>query len=147
MIVYVPASTGGGFQDFPRDPSARRVFDNAFVSDLSYYNNFGKDFPGIPDDNFALEATAFLAFVDDGHHQLCTRSDDGSWLYVDDSLLINNEGVHSDRNICQTIWLSKGTHTITVHFFEHFGGAILQVSMDGSTTVVGKSLGARGRGS
>ena len=129
VTLYVP--TTGGFNDFPWNPSARRVVAQAFVPALNYRNNFANDFPGTPRDDFALEANGAI-IVDSGSHQFCTTSDDGSWLYIDGDLLLNNEGMHAEKTVCQNIQLSSGRHTISVKFFEHEGNEILYVTMDGS---------------
>ncbi len=134
--------TSGSFSDFPSNPSARRVVSQAFVPALNYYNNFAKDFPGTPpgtpNDDFALVATVTFT-VDAGNHRFCTTSDDGSWLYIDGNLVVNNGGQHGDKSVCQYIWLSSGAHTATVNFFDIGGSAILYVSMDGSELPSGKT--------
>ena len=135
MTVYVPTSMGG-FSDFPWDATARQVVSQAIVPYLSYHENFAEDFPGTPAEDFALVATSAIA-VSAGNHQFCANSDDGSWLYVDGSLLINNQGTHSPNTACQYIWLNEGIHKITVKYFKHTGSlATLEVSMDGSLIIL-----------
>ncbi len=134
MTVYVPTSTGG-FSDFPWDPSSRHVASYAIVPYLSYHDNFAEDFPGTPAHDFALIANSIIS-LSAGNHQFCTNSDDGSWLYVDGSILINNQGIHSSVSACQYSWLNEGIHTITVKYFKHTGSsATLEVSMDGALIV------------
>jgi hypothetical protein len=130
VTVYTPTSTSG-FQDFPWNSSARRAVSHANVPILSYSDNFTLHFPGTPDDDFALTATSTVS-AEAGHRQFCTSSDDGSWLYVDGGLLINNQGLHASQTVCQYIELSAGIHSVAVRFFEHTGAASLEVSMDGS---------------
>ncbi len=150
VTVYVPTPSNS-FQDFPSDPSARQTFSRSIVpypylSDL----DFAKTFPGIPADQFALTATSTIA-VGAGSHRFCTTSDDGSWLYVDDVLVVDNGGFHGAKTVCQDIQLSGGFHTITVNFMEGAVDQVLQVSMDGSLTATGKSqaespvMGTQGR--
>ncbi len=129
-MVYIPTSMGG-FSDFPWDPSTRQVVSNAIVPYLSYHDDFAKDFPGTPDDNFALIATSNIA-VSAGYHQFCVHSDDGSSLFVDSRLLVDHQGLHPSSTECQIIHLDEGIHSIAVNFFEHFEGATLEVYMDAS---------------
>jgi hypothetical protein len=119
-----------GLFDFPWEPYSRQVVINANVQNLSYHDDFAIDFPGTPPNNFALFATGDIA-VKAGYHQFCIESDDGSWLYVDNSLLINNQGMHSAFSACQYIQLLGGNHNITVMYFQSYGSATLEVSMDG----------------
>ena len=155
VVVYVPASMGN-FSDFPWDPSARRAVGNAIVPYLSFNDNFAQAFPGIPADDFALIATGNIT-VSAGYHQFCTTSHDGSWLFVDGSLLMSNDYYlncwyysrygyywyysYCVNPVCQYIQLSEGVHTITVNYFKqqvnHSGSrTALEVSMDGALVVL-----------
>jgi hypothetical protein len=130
VTVFVPTSMGG-FSDFPWDPSARQVVSNANVPYLSYHDDFAKDFPGTPADDFALIATSNIA-VSAGYRRFCTNSADGSWLFVDSRLLVIHQGLHSASISCQSIYLDEGIHTISVNYFAHDGSATLEVYMDAS---------------
>ncbi len=83
-------------------------------------------------------ATGNIAMINAGDHRFCTGSDDGSWLSIDDNLVVSNGGLHHKQTICQNWWLSSGIHTILVQFFDHNGDEILEVSMDGSPINLGK---------
>ncbi len=147
MTVYVPTSMGG-FSNFPWDQSARQIVSDTIVPYLSYHDDFAKDFLGVPDDDFALIATSNIA-VSAGYHEFCTNSDDGSSLFVDSRLLVNNQGLHAASTACQIIHLDDGIHTIAVNFFEHGGSAILGVYMDASLitgNLNGKNLQKTGLG-
>jgi hypothetical protein len=147
VTVYVPTSMGG-FSNFPWDPSARQVVSNANVPYLSYHDDFAKDFPGTPADDFALIATSSIA-VSAGYHRFCINSDDGSSLFVDSRLLVDNQGLHSASSACQVLYLDEGMHTITINYFEHAVSATLEVYMDTSliTGILnGKNLHKTGLG-
>jgi hypothetical protein len=138
VTVYVPTSSKG-FQDFPWDPSARQTFSRSIVpypylSDL----DFDKTFPGIPTDHFALTASSTIA-VGAGSHRFCASSNDGSWLYVDGVLVVDNGGRHGRKTVCENIQLSGGFRTVTVNYFQGDGGKTLEMSMDGSLTATGKT--------
>ena len=45
-------------------------------------------------------------------------SDDGSKLVIDDSLVINNDGIHSDDPKNGNMFLKKGMHTIRLDYFQ-----------------------------
>ena len=151
MTVYVPTSMGD-LSDFPWDSSAQRAVSSAIVPYLSFHDNFAEAFPGTPAQNFALTATSKIV-VSAGSHEFCTTSRDGSWLFVDGSLLVSNNYFswnhdcwyrdfwYCMRPVCQYIQLNEGVHTITVNYLkqpdDRFGSsAALEVSMDGSSIVL-----------
>ncbi len=129
--MFAP-QTGSSFQNFPWDPSERRVISHTTVPYLSYRNNFINDFPGTPADDFALLATRTLV-VAAGNHQFCITSDDGSWLWIDSNQLLSNQGMHDVITVCKDIMLPAGAYIITVNYFQHFFGKVLEVLMDGSS--------------
>ncbi|MFN8288795.1 MAG: alpha-L-fucosidase [Chitinophagaceae bacterium] len=57
-------------------------------------------------------------------------SDDGSMLYIDGQLVINNDGLHGMTEKKGSIALAAGYHTIRVEFFEKTGGDDLQLMME-----------------
>jgi len=58
-------------------------------------------------------------------------SDDGSKLFIDDKLLIDNDGLHGMIEKENQAPLAKGYHSIRVLFFERSGGDDLQVQWQG----------------
>ncbi len=54
-------------------------------------------------------------------------SDDGSWLYIDDELLIDNGGYHAAKSARGSVFLEKGAHNIFVKYFDAGGGAIIRL--------------------
>ncbi|MDR4508798.1 MAG: PA14 domain-containing protein [Candidatus Brocadiaceae bacterium] len=62
-----------------------------------------------------------------GKYTFRLTSDDGSWLYIDNTMVINNGGHHSRKTLEGTITLNKGKHTIMVKYFDAGGGAILSL--------------------
>jgi hypothetical protein len=60
-----------------------------------------------------------------------TRSDDGSQLFVDDLLVVDNDGLHPIQERSGTIELTAGFHTIVVTMFERGGGEVLAVDWEG----------------
>ena len=52
-----------------------------------------------------------------------TGSDDGSRLWVNNVMVVDNWGMHGTKYVEGEIKLSKGYHNIKVHMFENGGGA------------------------
>ena len=51
--------------------------------------------------------------------KLCLSSDDGSKLYINDSLVIDNDGLHSKETLCyETINLSGEVLDVEVEYFD-----------------------------
>jgi hypothetical protein len=84
------------------------------------------------DDYFAFRFRARIDIVTAGDYTFYTRSDDGSLLYVGETLVVNNDGYHGPgEGKSGTINLSVGYHPITVMFFESGGGQVLEVYYEG----------------
>ena len=57
--------------------------------------------------------------------RFATKSDDGSWLWIDDRLVIDNGGVHGPQNVAAEVFLERGVHTFRVRYLEAGGGSLL----------------------
>jgi hypothetical protein len=58
-------------------------------------------------------------------------SDDGSKLFIDSILRINNDGLHPFQTISSASFqLTAGAHTIEVQFFEKYGGAGIRLDYE-----------------
>jgi hexosaminidase len=57
----------------------------------------------------------------DGKYLFSTQSDDGSVIYIDDQLVVDNDGKHSLYEQTGEVLLQKGLHKFTLKYFE--GGA------------------------
>ena len=63
---------------------------------------------GLPPTNFSVRWTGTLTPTVTGTHTLATRSDDGSQVWVDGVLVVDNAGEHDVRRRSGTIQLSAG---------------------------------------
>ena len=66
-----------------------------------------------------------------GVYVFAPGSDDGSRLYIADSLVADNDGLHGMQEVKGVIALSAGNHRIRVTFFEKTGGDGLKVYYSG----------------
>lgn len=80
------------------------------------------------DDKYMMRWRGTIEIVAAGEYSFRTRSDDGSMLYIDERLVVNNDGLHSMRDAVGSIDLAVGAHDITIAFYENDGDAGLQVS-------------------
>lgn len=93
-------------------------------------NNFDLDVRN-QDDKFAIQFTSFIEVPESGDYTFYTTSDDGSKLYINDKLIVNNDGLHGAQERSGKVQLTKGTHAIRVEYFEGSGGEILEVKYSG----------------
>jgi PKD repeat protein/glucose/arabinose dehydrogenase len=87
--------------------------------------------PALRDNGYAFQYTGYITVPTDGQYTFYTTSDDGSQLSIGSALVVDNDGLHGDREINGTIGLKAGTHALTITFFENDGGQNLQVSYAG----------------
>ena len=97
-------------------PTATLFTDRIDIAD----RNFSEGFPGFPEltANFGLVYTGPLTVEKDGQYLFRIGSDDGSLLFIDDNLVINNSGDHSFRPIDSLLTLSAGVHTLRVEYYQ-----------------------------
>ena len=60
-------------------------------------------------------------------YTFCTASDDGSTLSIGGELVVDNDGLHGERERCGVIALQPGLHPIRVDYFELTGDDVLHV--------------------
>jgi alpha-L-fucosidase len=80
---------------------------------------------------FAFEFRGFIDVPATGVYHFYVRSDDGSRLWLDDVLVVDNDGLHSSRELSNAVALEKGLHPLRVAMFEQSGGFELGVSWSG----------------
>ncbi|NOR76513.1 MAG: family 78 glycoside hydrolase catalytic domain [Draconibacterium sp.] len=88
---------------------------------------FGFDKIDLPQQIFALQQNSYIKIDKEGEYDFTISSNDGSKLYVNDKLIINNDGEHVARQISGSIYLTKGKHLISVEYFQSGGNKILQL--------------------
>jgi PA14 domain len=81
--------------------------------------SFKDGFPGLTDrfEWFGIDYRGQCRFIA-GEHTFRLSSDDGSRLYVDDQLVINNDGVHSEVSLGAKLKLEPGLHRVRVTYFQ-----------------------------
>ncbi len=98
------------------------------------YTSVSTAWSGLPTtmaDTFASRHTGWLKIDTAGSYTLFISSDDGSRVYLDGALLINNDGLHGMQERSATVTLNAGYHHLRVEFFESGGGAGLEFRWSG----------------
>ncbi|MBN2210245.1 MAG: GH92 family glycosyl hydrolase, partial [Sedimentisphaerales bacterium] len=78
-------------------------------------------------EEFGLEFSGYFLATKDGIYQFWTNSDDGSRLFIDSQLVVDNDGLHSNRFISGIVALEQGYHKIKALYFECHGDELLEV--------------------
>ncbi|HJZ95174.1 MAG TPA: PA14 domain-containing protein, partial [Candidatus Solibacter sp.] len=81
---------------------------------------FDKGFPGVTRrfEWFAIDYTGRFWVSTAGVYRWSLLSDDGSKLYIDDELVIENDGLHPPQEQRGEIELHKGMHRMRVSYFQ-----------------------------
>jgi len=86
------------------------------------------------DNQFGFRFTGEITIATPDTYTFYTRSDDGSRLFVNGTMVVDNDGLHGAVEQSGQIALAAGTHTVVVTFFEQGGGQVLDVNWSNSSS-------------
>jgi outer membrane protein OmpA-like peptidoglycan-associated protein len=115
-IYYLPKNT----KRLP-DYSQLKPKGEIYTSFLNIQDqDFAIGFPGVTDrfENFGVDYKGKFYLKTNVNYCFFLASDDGSQLFIDDYLIINNDGQHSYMPMVNCLELSKGFHDIEVKYFQ-----------------------------
>lgn len=113
--------------EFKGEPIVKQVDT---MIDFSWHNEPHPDMEGIHE-HFSVRWTGQLTADQDGLYALSISSDDGSRLYVDGELLVNNWSIQGVRTRNGFIELKKGVpRDIMIEYFENTGYAAMHFSWE-----------------
>lgn len=79
------------------------------------------DFGGL-EDQFLVEIDGFVEVGSSGDYTFRLTSDDGSMLWLDNRVIIDNDGLHGEESRDAVVNLTAGHHTVRVRYFDAGGG-------------------------
>lgn len=81
---------------------------------------FREGFPGITErfEWFAIDYNGRFWIEKPGRYLFALTSDDGSKLYIDGKLVVDNDGLHAPRTVVDSVTLGEGLHLIRVSYFQ-----------------------------
>lgn len=82
-------------------------------------------------DKFALKFSGMISVPKSGRYTFSIASDDGSRIYLDGKLLVNNDGLHGMVEKSGSVNLAAGAHDLVVTYFDNGGGDGLSVAWAG----------------
>lgn len=84
--------------------------------DISFPNHALDEFAR---ENYFISWTGYIRIPQTNEYTFTLRSDDGSALFIDDQLVINNSGYHNARTKSGVLRLEEGFHPIKVSYFQY----------------------------
>lgn len=117
--LYYNGSTLRRIPDFKRmKPVYTFATANLDVPKRNFMNGFPTPQEQNVFENFAIQFRAKLAINKPGVYEFMLTSDDGSRLYINGKLVVDNDGVHATISRRSHIRLNAGFHPIEIHYFQ-----------------------------
>jgi outer membrane protein OmpA-like peptidoglycan-associated protein len=107
--------------EMPADIETQKVEGTIYASKLDVpIRNFTEGFPGVTDrfEYFGIVYNGVFEISNAGEYKFRISSDDGSKLWIDNHLIINNDGVHGELSVEADTTLNKGLHQIEIWYFQ-----------------------------
>jgi hypothetical protein len=87
--------------------------------------------PREKDQYFSFDYEGYINIPEAGEYTFYLATNDGGRFYIDDQMLINNDGLHPMVEVKKAIPLKAGLHPISVKYFQEGGRNGLLVSWEG----------------
>jgi hypothetical protein len=103
--------------DFSKMKSVGTIYATSLNIPLQH---FKLGFPGVTKrfEWFAIDYTGRFWAEKAGEYEFSLTSDDGSNLYIDGELIVDNDGIHPNQERTNRVRLSHGVHDIRVSYFQ-----------------------------
>lgn len=99
------------------DPAAIIAVPNLDIAP----RGFEQGFPGVDGELvewFGIRFNGSFNVVEEGEYDLCLNSDDGSKLFLEDTLVVDNDGIHGPKEACELVYLEPGEYVLRVEYFQ-----------------------------
>jgi len=83
------------------------------------------------DTNYFMRFSGYVSAPTNGSYTFYLNSADGSLLWLDGNLLVNNDGVHAPVEVSATTNLTAGLHALVVGYFQAANSQMLNASWAG----------------
>ncbi len=87
-------------------------------------------------DHFSVKYIGYLNVPTEDSYTFYLTSDDGSWLWLDGTQVIDNGGDHSPTEKSCMLLLTEGLHPIKIQMYDNTGGATLHLNWSNDTSPV-----------
>lgn len=85
------------------------------------------------EDWYGFDFDTYVNIPESGAYKMILTSDDGSVLYLDGKLLIDNDGSHGELAVTRCVGLEKGLHHLQVKYLENYSGNQVSVKITGKS--------------
>jgi hypothetical protein len=124
----VPEPTAGGLRaQLFDDPELHHLVKTRIDRQIDFMWGFDPPDSDIPQENFSIRWDGTLLPPEVGSYTLTTFSDDGSRLWLDDALVVDNWGNHSVTRVDTAMDLQKRPYRIRVEFMQGSNSAVCSV--------------------
>lgn len=110
------------YRNIDRGGTAALTRTDAAASTTTLIEAWHGDVP----ETFSVAWSGSLLVRHSGTYTFRTISDDGSWLYVDGTRVVDNGGRHGPQPASATIALERGVHAVRLEYTQEAGGLALQ---------------------
>ncbi|MBC8065594.1 MAG: ThuA domain-containing protein [Chlorobia bacterium] len=127
--TYEPGATlrlyevGQGMQEVPQLITGQTPNIDRLIPKIDLGNG---EFFGFTQ-HFYVEVTAQINVPTAGEYVFRLSSDDGSMLFIDGKLVVDNDGVHAAAPKEKTVTLQQGWKNLSIQYFEHEGDEVLKL--------------------
>lgn len=83
------------------------------------------------EDHWGVSLSGFIDIQNEGEYTFYLGSDDGSKLWIDSQLVVDNDGAHGRRFESGKTSLGKGKRPVVIQYFDTFGGEALELLYEG----------------
>lgn len=90
-------------------------------------NLSNSDFKGL-EDNFKIQSEGYLFIDKPGEYIIESWSDDGSLVYINGDLIVDNDGDHGTEKKSGEVNLTEGYHPLKVEYYNGAGGKFLSLN-------------------
>ena len=115
--VYLLPENTNALPDF----ATLRPIGSVYTSKLDIpVRSFTEGFPGITDrfEWFAIDYRGTCQFDPGGKYTFKLSSDDGTKLYIDDKLVLDNDFIHGLATVTGSLEIAKGPHRVRLSYFQ-----------------------------
>ncbi|WP_165703832.1 PA14 domain-containing protein [Enhygromyxa salina] len=102
------------------EPSSSFVVPNLDFDEDDAANGF----PGASEltSNYGIRFSGSINITEEAEYELCLHSDDGSQLLLEDTLLVDNDGVHEEAvEACELLYLAPGEYRLEIRYIQADG--------------------------
>ncbi len=144
---FVPSCTSGLTGKYYTGQTWTTLAASNSVSQIHFADTasgYASDVPNWPNpvigrvEDFSVNFTGSLRIHAEDDYTFYLTSDDGSWLHLNGTQIIDNGGVHSPRTYQSTVHLKAGSYPIIVRMFENTGQVVLYLEY--SKTSIARTL-------